>query len=53
MDDVKNVDRYGKLVDHIVEVIASELTKKSSGSNLLKDIFYNLNCCFINQNWNC
>jgi hypothetical protein len=46
--EVKKVVKVGVSVDHRVLTIESELTKKSSGSNLLNDIFYNLNYCFIN-----
>jgi hypothetical protein len=47
-EEVKKVVKVGVSVDHRVLTIESELTKKSSGSNLLNDIFYNLNYCFIN-----
>lgn len=40
MDEVKNVDNAGELVDHKVELIASALITKSSVSKRLNDIFY-------------
>jgi hypothetical protein len=40
VDEVKKVLNTGVLVDQAVAVIESTLTKKSSGSNLLNDMFY-------------
>jgi hypothetical protein len=39
VDEVKKVDNVGEADDHKVAEIVSELTTKSSASNLLKLIF--------------
>ena len=47
---VKNVLNTGVFVDQAVAVTESMLTRKSSGSNLLNDMVYNL-ACFSNNYW--